>query len=182
MVTETGVMRGKVVSSLAIAVALATLAGGCTDGGPTTPVDRKPSAARVCRDDPFGCVRVDPGKPIRLAAVMYGFGSPNLYRSTALAMKLALELRRPLLGRQLVLTRRPDVCGHQGGLSTLASDPTIAGVIGASCSSTTELAREILSAKGVVFVSSTSSSPGLTRPTSGASFFLRTRRHLSTRD
>lgn len=171
-------MRGKVVSILAVVLALATLVGACTDGGPASPIDREPSAARVCREDPFGCVRVDPGKPIRLAALTPLHSGLAIGRHGAtLAMQMAVELRRPLIGRDVVLTRRDDACGGDYGLKPvdrLASDPTIAAVIGGECSTVTAPSADILAEEGVVFVSSMSDNPGLTRPARHAPFFLRT--------
>lgn len=166
-------MRRKLPSIVTTVQALAVLAGACTDVGLVDVGDRMPSAAEICREDQFGCVRVNPEKPIRLAVVT-PLSSPR--RSLALAMKLAVELRRPLLGRHIVLTKRDDGCASLGlpPAEGLASDPTIAAVIGAECPSQTAVSAQVLSEHGIVFVSTSSTNPGLTGPVRHAPFFLRT--------
>lgn len=171
-------MRGKIASIISMASALAILAASCTDEVPRPPVDRRLSAARVCRVDPFGCVRVDRGKPIRLVALTPLHSESAIGRHGAtLAMQMAVERRRPLIGRDVVLTRRDDACVGEYGLKPvdrLTSDPTIAAVIGAECSTVTAFSADILADEGVVFVSSMSDNPGLTRPARHAPYFLRT--------
>jgi len=167
-------MRVRVLRTLALPVALAIVGAACTDEDLSPARDQKRSASEICRDDPFGCVQVDQGKPIRLAALVPYPDSEIGLGPVSRAMSLAIEDRRPLLGRDVVLTRRSDGCGHYTPLDNLASDPTMVAVIGAGCSSTHELAKEILSEKGVVFLSTSSSGPSLTTPTDYTSFFLRT--------
>jgi branched-chain amino acid transport system substrate-binding protein len=163
--------------TLALTTTLAIVAVACTTEQGSAPTQRKRTAPEICREDQFGCVHLPPGNPIRLAAMVpFDVRYVGAHKRAALAMTLAVELRRPLLGRQVVLARRSDDCtGHSHGvLGRLASDPTIAAVIGVGCQNTSEIAGPMLSEKGVVFVSTTSNGPGLTRPARRAPFFLRT--------
>ena len=166
-------MRGKHLRILAIVAALAILAGACTDGGPAPPIDRSPSAAKVCRDDPFGCLKVEPGNPIRLAALL-AVGEADPRGEARFATRLAVERHARVFGHRVALVIQGDDCSPVG-VSVLDADPAIAGVIGWGCGSYWHrLAAEVLSERGIVFVSATSTGPELTHGKTHAPFFVRT--------
>lgn len=170
------VMRGKIASMISMASALAIVAASCTDEGPNPPVDLKPSAATVCRGDPFGCVRVASGRPIRLGALMV-LGDADPRREVPFATRLAVTLRSPVLGHRVRLLIRNDDCGIDYGLHPVdqfASDSQMAAVIGGGCNSHSRTSADLLSEKGILFVSTRGSDPAFTDAATHAPFSLRT--------
>jgi branched-chain amino acid transport system substrate-binding protein len=166
-------MRGYLVRILATLWVLSILGSACTGEEPIPPADPKPSAAEVCRDDPFGCVMVDRGKPIRLAALL-PFGQVDPKGEARFAIRLAVKRRGLLLGHRVATTLQGDDCSPVG-VSTLVSDTSIAGVVGSGCSSYWHrIGAEILSEKGIVFVSATSTGSDLTHSKTHPPFFART--------
>lgn len=166
-------MRGKIASMISIASALAIVAASCTDEVPTPPIDRKPSGAQICREDPFGCVRVEPGNPIRLAALL-ALGQADPGGEARFATELAVNHHARVFGHDIELVIQGDDCSPVG-VSMLNEDPTIAAVIGSGCGSHwPRIAAEVLSEKGVLFVSATSTGPDLTHPRTHPLFFVRT--------
>lgn len=169
-------MRGKLASLLAIVSALAIVASACTDDLPTPPLTDRLSAATVCRGDPFGCVRVAPGRPLRLGALMV-LGDVDPRREVPFATKLAVTLRGPVLGHRVRLLIRNDDCGIDFGLHPVdqfAADSEMAAVIGGGCNSHSRTFAGLLNEKGILFVSTRGSDPAFTDAATHAPFSLRT--------
>lgn len=132
----------------------------------------------VCAEDEFGCVEVADGEAIRVATALVINGpDSNLGLDAQYGVQVANEERPQIAGREVELDFQDDGCSAEGGTTVaqnLASDTSIAAVIGTSCSSAGVPASEILSAAGVVLLSPSATAPGLTLPDARQPFFFRT--------
>lgn len=132
----------------------------------------------VCAEDEFGCVEVADGEAIRIATALVINGpDSNLGLDAQYGVQVANEERPQIAGREVELDFQDDGCSAEGGTTVaqnLASDTSIAAVIGTSCSSAGVPASEILSAAGVVLLSPSATAPGLTLPDARQPFFFRT--------
>lgn len=132
----------------------------------------------VCAEDEFGCVEVGDGEAIRIATALVINGpDSNLGLDAQYGVEVANEERPEVAGHEVELDFNDDGCSAEGGTTVaqnLASDTTIAAVIGTSCSSAGVPASEILSDAGVVLLSPSATAPGLTLPDARQPFFFRT--------
>jgi branched-chain amino acid transport system substrate-binding protein len=144
-----------------------------TDGG-----DGGGGAAETCEADEFGCIEVAEGESIRIATALVISGADsNLGLDAQYGVQVANEERPEVAGREVELDFQDDGCSAEGGTSvaqSLASDTTIAAVIGTSCSSAGVPAAEILSGNGILLLSPSATAPGLTLPDARQPFFFRT--------
>jgi branched-chain amino acid transport system substrate-binding protein len=144
-------------------------ATGGTDGG---------SAAETCDADEFGCIEVAEGESIRIATALVISGADsNLGLDSQYGVEVAHEERPEVAGHEVELDFQDDGCSAEGGTAvaqSLASDTTIAAVIGTSCSSAGVPAAEILSEQGILLFSPSATAPGLTLPEDRQPFFFRT--------
>jgi branched-chain amino acid transport system substrate-binding protein len=119
---------------------------------------------------------VQPGKPIRIALL----GEVELFHfgESIEAVNLAIERRGPILGHGTAVVQHIDGClsgSEWRQLSEKAvSGPTIAAVIGTSCSGGAITAAPVLAKKGILFVAATNTTPSLTSPGRHVPFFART--------
>ena len=147
----------------------ASASGGGDTGG---------SAAEACEADEFGCVEVAEGDSIRIATALVINGpDSNLGLDSQYGVQVANEERPEVAGREVELDFNDDGCSAEGGTAVaqaLASDTTIAAVIGTSCSSAGVPASEILSGAGILLLSPSATAPGLTLPDARQPFFFRT--------
>jgi len=127
--------------------------------------------------DPIGCIRVEPNAEIQIAALLTLSGPDAPYGIDALrGVQIAVAEKASLLGRRLALIEQDDLCTEAGGIdgaNQLADNPQIIGVIGATCSSGSLPAAEILTAAGKVLISPSSTAPSLTDPALHQAGFLR---------
>ncbi|MBA3587922.1 MAG: branched-chain amino acid ABC transporter substrate-binding protein, partial [Chloroflexi bacterium] len=101
----------------------------------------------------------------------------NLGLDAQTGVEVANEERPEVNGREVELDFQDDGCSAEGGTTvaqSLASDTTIAAVIGTSCSSAGVPAAEILSGTGILLLSPSATAPGLTLPEDRQPFFFRT--------
>ena len=152
-------------------------AGGSADGSASQgPGGDDPTT--VCEADEFGCVEVGDGEAIRIATALVISGpDSNLGLDAQTGVEVANEERPEVAGREVELNFEDDGCSAEGGTTVaqnLASDTTIAAVIGTSCSSAGVPASEILSNEGVLLLSPSATAPGLTLPADRKPFFFRT--------
>ncbi len=126
---------------------------------------------------PLGAVVVAPGEAIQIrsAEVLTGIGELGIPRQRAVAMALADY--GPIHGHPVSMGAGLDsLCTAPGGLGaaqTVAGDPRVVGLIGASCSVAAAVASPILSEAGLVMISSSNTSPSLTsdfRGNAGANY------------
>jgi branched-chain amino acid transport system substrate-binding protein len=116
---------------------------------------------------PLGAVTVDVGAPIKLGLIQTISGdTASLGTDQVRAVQLAIEDKGGNLLDHPVRTQVEDgLCKAEGGTTAgqkLAADPQIVGVVGTSCSGAAVPAIEILSAKGIVMISGSNTSPSLT--------------------
>jgi branched-chain amino acid transport system substrate-binding protein len=135
------------------------------------------SAEEACADE-FGCVEVADGDSIRVATALVISGpDSNLGLDSQYGVEVAHEERPEAAGREVELDFQDDGCSAEGGTAvaqSLASDQTVAAVIGTSCSSAGVPAAEILSGAGMLLLSPSATAPGLTLPDARQPFFFRT--------
>jgi branched-chain amino acid transport system substrate-binding protein len=136
------------------------------------------SAAETCDADEFGCIEVADGEAIRIATALVINGpDSNLGLDSQYGVQVANEERPEVAGHEVELDFQDDGCSAEGGTTvaqSLASDTTIAAVIGTSCSSAGVPAAEILSGAGILLLSPSATAPGLTLPDARQPFFFRT--------
>ena len=170
-----------------LAVMLLALAA-CSNTGSSSPSSSAGGSASqgtsgedptaVCEADEFGCVEVADGDAVRIATALVINGpDSNLGLDSQYGVEVANEERPEIAGREVDLDFQDDGCSAEGGTTvaqSLASDTTIAAVIGTSCSSAGVPASEILSAAGVLLLSPSATAPGLTLPGQRQPFFFRT--------
>jgi len=131
----------------------------------------------VCRDA-LGCVSYPQGEPVPLASALAISGdNASLGLDSQRAVELALSLHGPLYGHPLQLRAEDDECSPEGGESAatlILGDPSIAAVVGTSCSSAARVAAPMLSGAGLSMVSPSNTNPLLTAPATHEPGYLRT--------
>jgi branched-chain amino acid transport system substrate-binding protein len=136
----------------------------------------------VCADDPFGCVEYGATDPVKIGTLLVISGeNASLGQDSQNGAVLALDFRDTpgeVLGHTVEFNHQDDGCSAEGGQAggqALAADPTIAAVIGTSCSSSAlGVADTILSDKGILLISPSNTGPALTAPETHQDFYLRT--------
>jgi branched-chain amino acid transport system substrate-binding protein len=128
--------------------------------------------------DPQVCVTVKSGEPITIAVALTLSGPNATYGVEALrGVEMAIADRGKLLNRDIELIKEDDLCSAKGGQAAaerLAQNPNLAGVIGATCSSASAAAAEVLTQAGIVMISPSSSAASLTSKENHQPGFLRT--------
>ena len=129
--------------------------------------------------DPLGCIEAQSGESIKIAALLTLSGPDAPYGVDALrGVEIAIADRgNSLLGHSIELIQQDDLCTEQGGIdgaNALAPNADIAGVIGATCSSGSLPAAEILTTANIVLISPSSTAPSLTNPAIHQAGFFRT--------
>ena len=159
-----------------------------TAGEPSEePMSEAPSTAptddptAVCDADEFGCVEVAPGAPIVIGtALVITTADADLGQDSQFGAQVAGELRNEeggVRGHEIDWSFQDDQCSAEGGTTAaraLVADPTIAAVLGTSCSSAGVPAAQITSEAGVLMVSPSNTAPSLTAPDTHEPFYART--------
>lgn len=162
-----------------VAAACADDGGGGGGGGDGGGVD--------CATVEFGCVEVGPDEPINIGTLLVISGADaTLGQDSQNGVRLAVDYLDgafdgtdgTLLDHPVALTNEDDLCsadGGQAGATALAADPTIAAVIGTSCSSAAlGVADTILSEQGILLFSPSNTNPALTSEEAHQPFYART--------
>ena len=172
----------KRLRSLIVVSAVALLAAACAedDGGTT-------GAAADCPDTEFGCVEIGADEAIRIGSILSISGdTAALGLDSTVGIELALDYRDgtfdgtpgQVAGHDVEFQHEDGGCNAEGGTAAatlLASDPTIAAVIGTTCSSEALGAADaILSDEGIILHSPSNTSPALTDPATRQPFYYRT--------
>ena len=161
---------------------------GATGGGETAATGATATGGAVdCEADPFGCVEVPAGSPIKLASLLAISGDVAfLGTDSNNGILLAIDYLDgafdatpgQLLGHDVTLQQEDDGCsaeGGQAGATALAADPEIVAVIGTSCSSSAlGVADTIMSDRGILLFSPSNTNPGLTSEEAHQPFYART--------
>lgn len=128
--------------------------------------------------DPSGCIMVGNKESIKIGVLLTLNGPQSAAGIDALrGIQIAMSDKGQVFGHSIELVQQDDQCsqsGGQAGAQALAKDKQIAGVIGASCSSSSQAAAVLLSNAGYIMISPSSSLPGLTDPHAHPVGFLRT--------
>jgi branched-chain amino acid transport system substrate-binding protein len=137
--------------------------------------------AAVCAADPYHCVEVASGDPIKLGTeLVITTADADLGQDSQYGAHVAGVLKNAaggVLGHQITWDDQDDTCSAEGGTTAtrlLVADPTIAAIIGTSCSSAGVPGSQIASAAGVLMVSPSNTAPSLTAPTTHNLFYART--------
>ena len=129
-------------------------------------------------NDPLSCVTIGSGEPITIAVALTLSGPDAPYGIDALrGVELAIADRGKILNHTIELIQEDEQCSAEGGQAAaerLAQNPSVLGVIGATCSSASEKAAKVLTEAGMVLISPSSSAASLTSTESHQAGFLRT--------
>ncbi|HYM52734.1 MAG TPA: branched-chain amino acid ABC transporter substrate-binding protein [Candidatus Dormibacteraeota bacterium] len=176
--------------SAILAVMLLVLAacGPAASPGESTEESAEASAgasediAAVCAADPFGCVEIAAGDPIRLASALSIVGDTAALGNDAnFGIEVAIDDRGEVFGRTVDLVKEDAGCGEaedgQTAAQAIVADQSIVGVIGTTCSRTAVPAMPVLAEAGLVMISPSNTAPSLTNPDNadfGGPFYFRT--------
>ncbi len=129
-------------------------------------------------DDAIGCVEVAAGDPIRIASALVISGpNESLGLDSQYGVEIAIGDRGELMGHAIELQAEDDGCSAEGGQTAgqkIASDPTIVGVIGTSCSGAGVPMSQIVCAEGIAMISPSNTAPVLTGADTRESCYFRT--------
>jgi branched-chain amino acid transport system substrate-binding protein len=132
----------------------------------------------VCEADEFGCIELAEGDPMVMGTAMVITGpDETLGLDSQYGAEVARTMRPEIAGHEVEFNHQDDGCNTEGGTAAaraLLSEENIVAVIGTSCSSAGIPAAEILSAEGIMLVSSSNTAPSLTAPETHQPFYART--------
>jgi len=144
----------------------------------STPASSGTGGTADCDADEFGCVEIAEGDPIIIGTELVITGAnETLGLDSQYGAEVARTLRPEIAGHEVEFNHQDDGCSAEGGTAAaraLVSEENIAAVIGTSCSSAGIPSAEILSAEGVLLVSSSNTAPSLTAPETHQPFYART--------
>ncbi|MCB9104367.1 MAG: ABC transporter substrate-binding protein [Anaerolineales bacterium] len=135
------------------------------------------TSSETPEEDPLGNIVVASGDPIRLASALVIAG-PNatLGIDSQTGVEVAIKERGDVAGHPVELIPEDDGCSAEGGQTAatkIASDDSVAAVVGHSCSSSCTPAAPIYNDAGLTMISPSCTAPALTGPDHVPSF-LRT--------
>jgi len=134
--------------------------------------------AADCDADEFGCIELAEGDPMVMGTAMVITGpDESLGLDSQYGAEVARSLRPEIAGHEVEFNHQDDGCNTEGGTAAaraLLSEENIVAVIGTSCSSAGIPAAEILSAEGIMLVSSSNTAPSLTAEDTHEPFYART--------
>jgi branched-chain amino acid transport system substrate-binding protein len=130
----------------------------------------------TCRD-PLGCVSYDEEDPLRLATALATSGPVGILGVDELrSVEIALAMHGPVLSHVIELSNEDSMCSSDGGeaaANAIVADPTIAAVVGTTCSIAARPAAPIISDAGYSMVSPSNTAPFLTAPDTHTAGYLR---------
>jgi branched-chain amino acid transport system substrate-binding protein len=167
-------MSKRIFALLSVLVLAGMLLAAC---GP------KPTAAPAAYEctDPLGCVKIGPTEPIHIAywGVLSG-ADASLGEDSKRGVEIAIDDKGgKLLGHEILLTTEDAGCTPEGGATAatkLATDTSIVGLIGSSCSDETVGGIATITKAGLTTISPSNTRPVLTSPDRGPDYagYLRT--------
>lgn len=129
-------------------------------------------------DDAIGCVEIGPDDPIRVASALVITGpNESLGLDSQYGVEIAIADRGEINGHAIELQAEDEGCNAEGGQAAgqkIASDPSIVGVIGTSCSGAGVPMAAIVCAQGMAMISPSNTAPVLTDPETRESCYFRT--------
>ncbi len=144
-------------------------------GGGAAPAAAAPAAGQTIPagsftcEDAIGCVDIVAGDPLHIAwiATVSG-GTAPLGTDNNRGVEIAIDDKGgELLGHPIELTGEDSLCSAEGGQTAgtkIASDPTVVGIIGTTCSSEARAAMPLIAEAGMVMISPSNTNPDLTNP------------------
>jgi branched-chain amino acid transport system substrate-binding protein len=132
------------------------------------------AAAYECTD-PLGCVTIGPDEPVHIAywGVLSGADS-SLGEDSKRGVEIAIDDKGgKLLGHDILLTTEDAGCTPEGGATAaakLASDTSLVGLIGSSCSDETVGGIAAITNAGLTTISPSNTRPVLTDPGRGPDY------------
>ena len=160
------------LSVMVLASIMITACGAKTQVPP--PVTEAPAAAYECTD-PLGCVKIGPTEPIHIAywGVLSG-ADASLGEDSKRGVEIAIDdMGGKLLGHDILLTTEDGGCTPEGGATAaakLASDTSLVGLVGSSCSDETVGGIAALTNAGLTTISPSNTRPVLTNPDRGPDY------------
>jgi branched-chain amino acid transport system substrate-binding protein len=153
-------------------------------GGAATPTAGTPSdapSATAGSEDPLGTRVIPEGEPLHLVfwGVLSGPDS-SLGIDSQRGVEIAIDDKGgELLGHTIELTSEDGQCSPEGGntaATRIASDPTVVGLVGSTCSDETVGGIELITNAGLTTISPANTRPALTAEDRDASYagYLRT--------
>jgi branched-chain amino acid transport system substrate-binding protein len=147
---------------------------------PTEVVTEAPPPMYECTDE-FRCVKIGPDEPIHIAywGVLSGADS-SLGEDSKRGVEIAIDDKGgKLFGHDILLTTEDAGCTPEGGATAaakLASDTSLVGLIGSSCSDETVGGIAAITNAGLTTISPSNTRPALSNPDRGPDFagYLRT--------
>jgi branched-chain amino acid transport system substrate-binding protein len=129
-------------------------------------------------DDPWGCVVIAPGEPLKMAvALALGGPTESIGADSQIGIEVASQEQGELFGHPIEVVAEDGDCSAEGGYnaaSKIAANPDIVAVVGDSCSSACRAAAPIYDEAGLTMVSPSCTAPDLTAEGSHVESFLRT--------
>ena len=155
---------------LALLIVASIMLAACGGGAP----------AYECTD-PLGCVKIGADEPIHIAywGVLSGADS-SLGEDSKRGVEIAIDDKGgKVLGHDVLLTTEDAGCTPEGGATAaakLASDTSLVGLIGSSCSDETVGGIAAITNAGLLTISPSNTRPVLTDPSRGPDYagYLRT--------
>ena len=152
-------------------------AGDTADTADTGDTGEEMAEEMTC-DDAIGCVEIAPGDPIRIASALVITGpNESLGLDSQYGVEIAIKDRGEISGHSIELQAEDEGCNAEGGQAAgqkIASDPSIVGVIGTSCSGAGVPMSQIVCAEGIAMISPSNTAPVLTDPETRQSCYFRT--------
>ena len=167
-----------VVMLLALAACQPETGADGTEEPGDTPAATGDTGAVDCETVEFGCYEVAEGDSIVIGTALVITGANEaLGLDSQYGAEVARTMRPEIAGHEVEFNHQDDGCNTEGGTAAaraLLSEENIVAVIGTSCSSAGIPAAEILSAEGIMLVSSSNTAPSLTAPETHQPFYART--------
>lgn len=120
-------------------------------------MDEEMDMAELTCEDAIGCVEIAPGDPIRVASALVITGpNESLGLDSQYGVEIAIADRGEINGHAIELQAEDEGCNAEGGQAAgqkIASDPSIVGVIGTSCSGAGVPMSQIVCAEGIAMIS-----------------------------
>jgi branched-chain amino acid transport system substrate-binding protein len=165
-------MRSKFIPALLLVFLLISCSPNVSENVIQSPEPADvPSPAPYQCTDPLGCHVIAPEQSIHIAWIQSTSGiTAPLGQTNVNGAELALsEINFQLLGHPIQWDGQDSLCTAEGGQAAaeaIAADTTVVGVIGTTCTEEARTAIPLISAAGMVMISSSNLSPELTNPES----------------
>jgi branched-chain amino acid transport system substrate-binding protein len=165
-------MKTRHLGVLVLVFALVAVACGDDDAATTTGATTAATTADVFTPGALGAVDIAPGDAVEIRALQAISGDVEFLGTDQVrGIELAIEDYGDINGHSVNLgTVEDDLCsaeGGQAGAQAILAQEGVLGVVGTTCSGAAAAASPLLSAKGMVLVSGSNTSPSLSSDLAG---------------